>query len=215
MKRKLHRLSSKPEESGTTEVQRGSISIIDCETSSSMTDISKDVDQNVLPCSPTLTDIISRVGDSIAECPSDNSVIDISDDEDHSMEVPELIQSTEDVSGVDVDLESERQRLRDENYLLKKSCVSFCEASFQDNDAKLKFYMGLPSFTVLMVIFRYVSMPVLDGPQTSLMKFEQVIMVLLKLRCNLADQDIVFRFSVHQTTVSQKFWKWMDILTVD
>ena len=199
LKRKLHRLSSKPEESGTTEVESGSTSIIDCEntdnimispSSPSMTDISQDVDQNILPCSPTPTDIISGDGDSSVERPSDStSIVHISDDEDHSMEVLESIQSTPDVSGVDVDLEGECQCLRDENYLLKKSGVSFCEASFQDNDAKVKFYTGLPSFAVLMAIFRYVSMPVLDGPRTSLTKFELFMMVLLKLQCNLADQD--------------------------
>ena len=64
--------------------------------------------------------------------PSSTTVMDIS-------EVPELIQLTANLSWVDVNLEGKYQCLRDENYLLKKSCVSFCEASFQENNVKVKF----------------------------------------------------------------------------
>ena len=50
------------------------------------------------------------------------------------------------------------------------------------------------------------------GPCSVLSKFDQLIMVLLKLRLNLMDQDIAFQFGVHQTTVSWNFRKVMNVL---
>ena len=37
-------------------------------------------------------------------------------------------------------------------------------------------------------------------------------MVLLKLRLNLSDQDIAYRFGIHQSTVSRNFRKWIDVM---
>ena len=65
-----------------------------------------------------------------------------------------------------------------------------------------KVYTGLQSFATLMAIFRYVSALVMSGPRTTLTAFQQFLMVLIKLRLNLVDQDIAYRFGVHQSTVS-------------
>ena len=50
------------------------------------------------------------------------------------------------------------------------------------------------------------------GPRSVLSEFDQLIMVLLKLRLNLMDQDIAYQFGVHQTTVSRNFRKVMNVL---
>ena len=50
---------------------------------------------------------------------------------------------------------------------------------------------------------------------TLLTKFEQFMMVLLKLRCNLEGHDIAYHFDVHQTTVSRKFGSGWTYFTVD
>ena len=58
-------------------------------------------------------------------------------------------------------------------------------AAFKDNDEKVPFYKGLPNFMVLMTLFNF-----LEGcdttRQTSLPKFQQFIMTLMRLRLNLA-----------------------------
>ena len=42
--------------------------------------------------------------------------------------------------------------------------------------------------------------------------FEQFLMVLMKLCLNLGDQDLAYRFGVHQSTVLHYFNKWLDVL---
>ena len=37
---------------------------------------------------------------------------------------------------------------------------------------------------------------------------------MVKLRLNLANQDIAFRFGVHQSTVSRSIRKWFDVLYI-
>ena len=39
--------------------------------------------------------------------------------------------------------------------------------------------------------------------------FQQLLLVLMKLRLNLEEQDLAYRFSVSQSTVSRVFRKWM------
>lgn len=48
-------------------------------------------------------------------------------------------------------------------------------------------------------------------PHNKISKFSAVIMFLMKLRLNLLDEDIAFRFCVHQSTVSRNFH---DVLNV-
>ena len=41
---------------------------------------------------------------------------------------------------------------------------------------------------------------------------QQLLIVLMKLRLNLGDQDLAYRFGIHQSTVSRYSSKWLDIL---
>ena len=77
---------------------------------------------------------------------------------------------------------------------------------------KFAFFTGLPSYGILMATFSHVSKYLSTGPCSVLSEFDQLIMVLLTLRLNLIDQDIAFRFDVHQTTVSWNFRKVMNVL---
>ena len=84
------------------------------------------------------------------------------------------------------------------------------EESLKDDSIKVKFYTGLPSFNILMTVFSYISTHVINGPRSSLTKFQQFLMVLVKLRLNLATQYIAYRFGVHQSSVSRNIRKWID-----
>jgi len=81
--------------------------------------------------------------------------------------------------------------------------------AFKDDDQKVNFYTGLPSFQILMVIFNFVSPHVKHGSSKThaLSKFEEFIATLMKLRLGLFDQDLAYRFGVNQSTISRNFRK--------
>ena len=71
------------------------------------------------------------------------------------------------------------------------------------------------NYSVLIALFDYMSKDLqLPSTITSAKKsaFEQLVMVLMKLRLNLGDQDLVYRFQVTQSTVSRYFNHWLDVL---
>ena len=74
-----------------------------------------------------------------------------------------------DLLGEDIlKLEDELQLLSSENCRLKNPSECLTEASFLENNAKVKFHTGLPSFTTLMAVFACVSDHVITAPQASL-----------------------------------------------
>ena len=80
---------------------------------------------------------------------------------------------------------------------------------FMSDENKVKFYTGLPSFTVLIAIFNFITT---HGSRTH--SFREYIAVLMKLRLSLYDQDIAYRFGIHQSNVSRHFRKWIDIMFI-
>ena len=78
----------------------------------------------------------------------------------------------------------------------------------------MKYYTGLPTFTTLMAIFTFVSMSLEDNSRTVLSHFQQFLSVLMKLRLNLGDQDLGYRFGVNQSTISRYFKKWINVMYV-
>ena len=84
-----------------------------------------------------------------------------------------------------------------------------------ENDEKqVKFYTGLPSFAVLKAVFDLA----IKGLPTSFYSgcdiFDQFLMTLMKLRLNVSDQDLAYRFGVNQSTISRCIAKWLDVLHV-
>ena len=81
------------------------------------------------------------------------------------------------------------------------------------DDKKVKYYTGLPSLSMLKAIYDYVStnLPTcMKGAKLDV--FEQLMLVLMKLRVNLRDQDLAYRFGISQSTVSRYFSKVMELL---
>ena len=81
----------------------------------------------------------------------------------------------------------------------------------KDDNKHVKFYTGLPSFVSLMAVFQFVSLQ-FSSPHSSLPPFQQFLLVLMKLRLNLFDSDLAYRFRISQATVSRYFSKWIDIM---
>ena len=135
------------------------------------------------------------------------------------------------------DLEEECQGLLAENAIVKKDlgsmtkeCTGLREAntkltetikrqsltkqSFENDDSKVKYYTGLPSFARLIALFTFVSASVSDSSKTILSPFQQFIVVLMTLRLNLGAQDIAHRFGVSQCTVSLYCNNWINVMYV-
>ena len=90
------------------------------------------------------------------------------------------------------------------DYMFQTSRYQAPNKDFFDTDDKDRFYTGLPSMEVLMVVFEHVSSHVSRQTQ-SLNRFQEFIIVLMKLRLNAPLQDLAYRFVVSVSTISRIF----------
>ncbi len=51
-------------------------------------------------------------------------------------------------------------------------------------------------------------------PNSKLSPFEIIVMFFMRIRLNLVEEDIGYRFGVHQSTVSRNFYKVLDVMDV-
>ena len=84
------------------------------------------------------------------------------------------------------------------------------DKDFLNSSEKVRFYTGLPSYEVLMVVFDHVAPHV---PRrlgcTTLNRFQEFVMVLMKLRLNVPFQDLAYRFVLSLSSVSRIFTSWI------
>lgn len=85
--------------------------------------------------------------------------------------------------------------------------VELYEASFKENEEKTRFYTGLPSFFIVMKVFELCSPHIFSGCSNRLSKFQEFILVLMRLRLNIPFQDLAYRFGISRSTVSRVFDK--------
>ena len=120
----------------------------------------------------------------------------------------------------------ENQRLSDENTYLKERCkkfkesrtvaenklntLNFAQVSLRDNDAKVKYYNGLSSFAVLMALFNFLTARLEISNHSAFSLFQWLMLVPMKFRLNLSDQDLDFRFGTNQSTISSCLIKYVD-----
>ena len=129
--------------------------------------------------------------------------------------IEEQLQSR--VKELEKELETLQKHRHEENLALHsmKSSFLFRGDQLSDDDKKVKYYTGLPSYSVLKAIFDFVSTDLelpdhmINGKKSL---FEQLVLVLMKLRLNLGDQDLAYRFQIGQATVSRYFNSWLDVL---
>ena len=62
-----------------------------------------------------------------------------------------------------------------------------------------------------MVVLEHVS-PFVTRRTQSLNRFQEMVMVLMKLRLNVPFQDLAYRFMVSLSTVSRIFSSWMPVM---
>ena len=108
--------------------------------------------------------------------------------------------------------------LRKENCELCKTVESFQMSTkiFELDKNKLKFYTRLESIYALTAVFNLVAPAIEKHHLSSLSKFNQFtcILVIMKLRLNLPDQDLGYRFGVSQSTVSKIWIKMINIMYI-
>ena len=82
----------------------------------------------------------------------------------------------------------------------------------ESNPDMLKFYTGIPNWTVFTAVLSLVTPALPSMPQSKLTSFEMIVMFLMKIRLHLFDDDIAYRSSVYRTTVSRTFHKVLDAM---
>lgn len=89
-----------------------------------------------------------------------------------------------------------------------------------NNDSKTKFYTGLPSRAVFILLCNYLQTFV-DGPndgsrmKKKLSAEEEFLSVLMRLRLGLLVEDVADRFGVSCSTYSRIFVTWIQVLAVN
>ena len=82
------------------------------------------------------------------------------------------------------------------NKLKLQACIGpLSEQHLKDDDKKVNFYTGLPTFSMLDFIVKFVSsgIPFIG----KLSRFQEILLVLMKLRLNLEEQDLATDFVCH------------------
>ena len=74
--------------------------------------------------------------------------------------------------------------------------------SFYNDNDKVRFYTGLHSFQVLMKTFHFIEPPV-KRRSMHLNKFQEFIMVLMKLRLDVPHLGLAYRFDVSRPVVTR------------
>ena len=77
-----------------------------------------------------------------------------------------------------------------------------------NTDRKVRFHTGLPSTEILFTVFDHVSISITRRSQTHC-KFQEFVMVLMKLRLNIPFQELAYRFQLSPPTVSRMFSSWL------
>ena len=122
---------------------------------------------------------------------------------------------------------AEKECLKQENDTLKVTNALLCAQiqvlgravitpeSLMDDDSKVKYYTGLPSFNVLKATFDFVSPCVGTYSRTALPLFDQFLLVLDRLRLNIEVQHLSYHFGIHLSNISRTFTKWIDVMYAD
>ena len=111
----------------------------------------------------------------------------------------------------DTELKDSECQTTEIEYMFQKSTYRAPDKEFFDSDEKVRFYTGLPSLEVLMVVFDHVASHVKRQSQ-SLDRFQEFIIVLMKLRLNVPLRDLAYRFVVSISTISRIFFHWIVVM---
>uniref|UniRef100_A0A8C6SS40 Transposase n=1 Tax=Neogobius melanostomus TaxID=47308 RepID=A0A8C6SS40_9GOBI len=103
--------------------------------------------------------------------------------------------------------------LQEENRKLKEelSKKKLDDEFLKDNDSKVKFYTGLPSFALLMGVLMQIR-PSLPNTDRKISHFQMLLLTLMRLRLNLPLEHIAHLFDISRTTTSTVFNNTIHVL---
>lgn len=105
--------------------------------------------------------------------------------------------------------------LKKENQTLRESVekMALSENSLRNDAEKVKFYTGLPNYFVLETVM-WLLAPHMDGMKNmKLSKFQQLLLTLMRLRLDLRNQDLAYRFGVKVGTVTRTVHQMVNIMS--
>ena len=103
--------------------------------------------------------------------------------------------------------------LREERDKLRKELESARHPAncLSGDDTRTKFLTGLPSYFIFVSLFNFLSLFV-NATKTSLTLKDEFLPTLMKLRLNLKDQDLAYRFNVSKSSDNKIFTKWINVM---
>ncbi|KAG8000888.1 hypothetical protein GBF38_018169, partial [Nibea albiflora] len=143
----------------------------------------------------------------------------LSTDEDDDEDVEPMSDSKKgkfaQTSDVPVNFDDILKALKKENQTLRESVekMSLSESSLRNDAEKVKFYTGLPNYFVLETVM-WLLAPHMDGMKNvKLSKFQQLLLTLMRLRLDLRNQDLAYRFGVKVSMVTRTVHQMVSIMS--
>ncbi|KAE8745576.1 hypothetical protein FOCC_FOCC007005 [Frankliniella occidentalis] len=93
----------------------------------------------------------------------------------------------------------------------KINALSINQDWYKDDDVT-QYYTGLPTYGVLMAIFEVVAPYLTYTSRSTLTKFQQFALTLMKLKLNLYLTDLGYRFNVSKYTAGRIFTKCIEVM---
>ncbi|CAL4145287.1 unnamed protein product, partial [Meganyctiphanes norvegica] len=114
-------------------------------------------------------------------------------------------------TGVNLEL----QRLLTENLALRRqiSQLQISEDMLKVDSKMVNYYTGLPNYAVLSAVYKLIE-PYIDKARSNITKFQQMLIVLMKMRLDLHFTDLANRFDVDPSTISRIFRSVVHVMSV-
>ncbi len=112
-------------------------------------------------------------------------------------------------------LQLDNMSLREEIQQLKISLavLSFDQSTLEKDDNKVSFLTGLPCYKLLMKVLALAEPFIQSHHNRKLSNFQELLMVLMRLRLNLSEQYLAYRFDIHQSSFCRILYKWILVLS--
>ena len=98
------------------------------------------------------------------------------------------------------------------DYMFKTAKRRFDREDMLDDD-KVAFYTGLPTLKLLDALYGHIA-PHITRRSLTLTNYQELVMVLMKLRLDIPYRDLAYRFGVSISTVSRIFSSWLTTMEI-
>lgn len=152
------------------------------------------------------------VSSSLSSCDEEDDKIE--DGIEDEISLTSVNQRGRAVQSIPSEYESSLEALKKENTELRESIekMSLTEASFKNDPEKVRFYTGLPNYFVFETVMLLLVPHMKGDKNAKLSKFQQLLLTLMRLRLDLRNQDLAYRFGVKVATVTRTVHRIINIM---